>query len=318
MEISRSPRQQIELKIIDTLQEKINLNQALRQALPRQAPISDVINQLHTLGSESPPQNKRPLPNTILQAAQQIIANLPQSSTLKSPINLKKSIQNSGLFYESNLLSHSSANKQSPSTHDLKNTLIQLYALLSNELKNTTPIPNKKLAPVLMQTTDNKLTQTAEPTQFQANPHNKSPSSLATNEPMIKPVLTLDKTHARPEQSALLDETLSRDDSIKQLLKQTEGALARIQLHQISTLNEQEAGKLSWVFELPIVHENKISLLELNIHRDQPTETPPRPRNGAHRHSRRQYGRYRPSSCTYPPYQSVGFSDFMGRATSHP
>lgn len=262
VEVSRNAEQQIELKITNPSQQKIQLHQALRQALPRQAPIADVINQLNTLVSESTSQNKLSLPNTILQAARQIIANLPQSKALKSPIDLKKSIQSSGLFYENNLLSHSSANKPPQSTSDLKHNLMQLHALLSNELKNTAPISNKNLAPILAQA------------QLQTKPHNESPTSLAVNEKIIKPVFTLDKTPARPEQSAVLD-PLSRDESIKQLLKQTEGALARIQLHQVSSLNEQEAGKQSWIFELPIVHDDKISTLELNIQRDQQTETPP-------------------------------------------
>jgi len=274
VEVSRNADQQIELKLTDPSRDKIQLHQALRLALPRQTPTSEVITQLNTLVNDTNTLHKLSLPNTLLQAARQIIANLPQSNALKSPIHLQKAIKDSGFFYENALLRHISDSKQPPPTNDLKHTLMQLHALLSNALKNATPMPNKSLAPTLTQTTDSKLklAPVTEQTQPQAKTHTESSTSLANNERM-NPLPTLNKTPTRPEQSEGLDQ-LSRDDAIKQLMKQTEGALARIQLHQISSLNEQEAGKQSWILELPIVHEDKISTLELTIQRDQQTETP--------------------------------------------
>ncbi len=73
---------------------------------------------------------------------------------------------------------------------------------------------------------------------------------------------------ARPQDA----EALASNATLKllnDLVKQFDAALARIQTNQLASLPQEEAARQSWQFELPMLHGNKVDLLQILIKKDQ-------------------------------------------------
>lgn len=61
---------------------------------------------------------------------------------------------------------------------------------------------------------------------------------------------------------------LNRDGALGELLGQVEGALARIQVHQLQTAATDQQHRPVWIMELPVRTEHGIDLFDLRIQRD--------------------------------------------------
>lgn len=97
---------------------------ALRQALPRQAPLADFFSGI-TLAS----YNDARLPQTVQQALQSLLASLATRAEIQNPEGVKKALNGSGLFFESNL--HSQKGPEIIKS-DLKAQLLRLADLLAS------------------------------------------------------------------------------------------------------------------------------------------------------------------------------------------
>lgn len=60
---------------------------------------------------------------------------------------------------------------------------------------------------------------------------------------------------------------------LNDLLKQLDGVLARIQTNQLASLPQDDPARQNWQFEAPILHENKIDLLQVLIEKDQASKS---------------------------------------------
>ncbi len=82
------------------------------------------------------------------------------------------------------------------------------------------------------------------------------------------PPLPGSQPRAQGRAAATLPSLSNMMEGMGELLRQTEGALARLQLHQLSSLNEQEGPKQAWSLELPLRDEENSELLHLRIEKD--------------------------------------------------
>jgi len=55
---------------------------------------------------------------------------------------------------------------------------------------------------------------------------------------------------------------------LDQLIRQVESSLARTQLHQLNTLQDQDSGKLAWSMEIPVQQEDETHLVKLDIEKE--------------------------------------------------
>ncbi|MFK8066772.1 MAG: flagellar hook-length control protein FliK [Gammaproteobacteria bacterium] len=120
--------------------EQTNLN-ALRQALPKQASLSEFFSNIKTMSA-----GEQRLPPTVQQALNVIQAGLASRADLTNPEMIKKALKESGVFLESNL-SKSSTTKlagSNPVEGDLKGRLLRLVSLISNESTNSTKQTEQK------------------------------------------------------------------------------------------------------------------------------------------------------------------------------
>lgn len=77
------------------------VQQALRQFLPKQAPLTDVIRELHQLVAQAGQTSALPTPVT--EALKNLLASIPKKSELTSPEGMENGLSNSGVFLEAKL-----------------------------------------------------------------------------------------------------------------------------------------------------------------------------------------------------------------------
>ncbi len=79
--------------------------------------------------------------------------------------------------------------------------------------------------------------------------------------------------HNQPHTEATPPDT--RVKFLNSLLKQLDGALARMQTNQLASLPQEDPTRQTWQIELPILHENKIDLFQILINKDQASTSDP-------------------------------------------
>jgi len=149
--VTQSTANKVTLQLPPTLVDAVTQQQAqqkaLREALPKQQPITDAIIQLKALIK---PGSATQLPASIIQFAQKFVSRLPTPNQLSSPAGVKQAIQQSGVFLEnklSNLLSGTSKNEIGGDVKalflGLKATLLRENKLVENKLVENKLVENK-------------------------------------------------------------------------------------------------------------------------------------------------------------------------------
>jgi hypothetical protein len=125
-----------------------NINQLLKQLLPRQASAALLLNQLQlTLPNL---QNSASVAETLKQLAQEILAAIPPQTQLSVPEQIKHSIDQSGLFLEAKLAELLSGQGGAAFQDDMKAKLVKFVALLKLEIAaQTQPSSEKQSGEIL-------------------------------------------------------------------------------------------------------------------------------------------------------------------------
>jgi hypothetical protein len=98
---------------------------ALRELLPKQIDVKELISMLGRLPASTTPS----LPEPVRVAVERLVAILPQAEKLMTPEGLQKAIQNSGLFLEASLAAVLTNGAELPES-DLKARLLNLLSVL--------------------------------------------------------------------------------------------------------------------------------------------------------------------------------------------
>lgn len=202
---------------------------ALKQVLPRQQPLPQVFKALNQIASDTS-NRSNPLPPAVKQAVQNVLARVIPIKDPGFKTQLSQALQLSGTQTEAQL-----TNRQ-VNTNDLKLNLLRLIGLI----KPLIGIPSKQTDQV--QIVQQVLRQQLfNPAQQPTSPAAPTPESQETN------------TTAK----LLLD-----------LFKHLDGAIARIQTNQLSSLPSDDSTRQVWQFELPIRQENGFDLFHFKISRE--------------------------------------------------
>ena len=111
-----------------------HIKEALKQLLPIQTPPATLLNQLQQV---MPRLHADPsVAETLKHAAQEILLQLPSKTLLSDPDQLKKSVDQSGLFLESKLLGLMAGKADILLEGDFKLKLVKLIQLLNQEIGN--------------------------------------------------------------------------------------------------------------------------------------------------------------------------------------
>ncbi len=207
------------------------LKQALMQTLPRQSGMTPLLANLSWINQQQGAIT--PLPQAIQVLAKELLDKLPSREKVSTAEGLKQAFKESGLFMESALAQATQKGGALTRGNDLKSLLLQLLNSVQKESAQTS------------------LASLARPT-------------LPT-----MPLLTPSMPGGRPQPQGQTEATLATLNNTLSLLqelgKQAEGSIARTQLHQLASLSTPEQNPLTWSFELPILNQEKLDLMQFII-----------------------------------------------------
>ena len=240
------------------------LNQSLRAALPRQAPLSPLLANLVWL-AQTKNGSVSGLPPAVVETARQVFSALSTPQNLSTGAGLSVSLQRSGLFLEAHLSQADTASLET----DFKAGLLRLReVLLTTGTTASTPArpaqasPASPSAPAPAQTLEARA-----PAQTPTAPLSDS----ATSAP---PPLRGAPLHAQPVTGPTLAEAGLRGEPVTELLNQVQGGLARVQLSQLASLPNSDSSPPAWVLELPVRHAGESHVIQMRIEADAQSPHP--------------------------------------------
>lgn len=255
-----NPGQLATLQVLNVSTPVISPETAIRNTLPRQLPLTEVLANLQAL-SNATRQREGGLPPDVLQQIQRLLAQLPQHNAVSQAEGLQQALARSGIFLEAQLSEALRAQQPFAQTArqisgDLKGGLLGLLTILLG-LRTPANMGDKSAQNV--------------PDNGQNKPAN-APPPLPNNQPFAQPRMPINA-------ASLLN--LSQHDLpqlLQALLRQVEGGLARIQLSQLASGSAEDDGKRSWLLDLPLRHGDQIDVLQIRIEeehrrRNKHTET---------------------------------------------
>ena len=236
LEVTRAGEQPL-LKIAQPPTPQDVQAQALRSALPRQLPLAPLLANLGTLAARA--QNTTdPAGRELAQLARQVIDGLAGKGDVSQGAGLKQAILNSGVFLEAKLAAALAGGTRLPAG-DLKAGLLRLLAGLQTQTASA-GIQSERAA-----TDTSTVTRDA--------------GRGATPPPPLR--------HALPQAQASVSTPVAGATlaTATDMLRQTEGALARLQLSQVASLPSEQQPQRLWTLEIPVLHEQRTDLFQLRI-----------------------------------------------------
>ncbi len=244
--------EQPQLQIINSLPTKQLLQQTMINALPRQQPLQPLLQNLSALLATG-----SPLPPPFKHLASSFISSILASSDPAFSQNIKAAVSRSGPFLEAHLI-NGSLPKQ-----ELKATLLKMIQMLKPLLEQSGQMQNGKL-------TTSSLSQTS---QMAAVLPTISAPAAALNRLIYKSDSPLQQSGKHPQVAITANKVAAPPNPFLQqlvdLFKGLEGVLARVQLHQVATLQSDESNKTVWQLELPIRHADQTDTFEMRIERQK-------------------------------------------------
>lgn len=226
------------------------MQNALREALPRQTGLAPLLSNLNWIATQQGEQ-ARLLPAPVVVAARDLLNKLTRSEQLTQPNALKKAIADSGLLLEHKLVDPQRRENPAEFDRDIKALLLRLL----NVTTQNRPAPPGQLTTAASP----HVTTTALP---------PLPLPIAVSLPPPH--------HLTPKAEPTADATLQQLSNLLQVMhelgRQTEGSLARLQLQQLNSLPQPDQPTQLWSFELPIRHQEQINVFQFFIEGEAASE----------------------------------------------
>jgi len=219
---------------------------SLKQLLPKQLPVQNIHTSLKSILTSRLTGTNNSLLSAINSdtshkletSLSQIKKTLPDLKQITTITGLKKAIQNSGVFFEAGLKDTLTVNKNTLNQPHLTaknlsegNSQSLLQRLGSAGIMQTTTQQGKQAAITSLDTKANLVRLIALLKQWPNNQKNAITNSARTNN--------------KPDVSQI------NNTQIRELLTNSEGALAKVTLNQIASTTESTAARQSWQFDLP-------------------------------------------------------------------
>lgn len=199
-----------------------------------------------------------PANSALLAGLQQLFSALPRRQQLQEPRGLQQALWNSGLFLESGLAQGLSGQS------DIKAQLLRLSALLSQQAPSaaaTAHAANRSGAeyiPAATQTAP-RPPQAPQPARGQAMTAYASSAPTAASGDLPGAI----RSQGRLPISRQLEPTVL----LQRLQQQVDGALARIQAHQLLSLQRGEDSQRPHIMEIPVVDDDGIDVWQIAVER---------------------------------------------------
>jgi len=228
---------------------KAIINQVLRQIMPQQKPLTDLI---HNLNQQIKSNEK--INPAIPKIRDQFIQSIPPSQAFEDAAIIPKILQRSGNYTEFAL---SQMVKTLPEPKSFPNNDLKIALLrMASQLRELLPLQRSTQPGTGPANTPNKaVRETYDPAMM------KLPLDSLQQNSAGKPAQTNTTAVKKPDIPIT-------EQAIEKLLVQTEGAIAKIKTQQIQQHQQADPQKPNWLFELPIRTESSIDNITIYINRD--------------------------------------------------
>ncbi|MCW9025011.1 MAG: flagellar hook-length control protein FliK [Gammaproteobacteria bacterium] len=243
------------------------MTQQLRAQLPKQQPLPPLLANLELIQRD--PKTAMLLEPKIRQLTQQLFNQLPTAVNLRQPAEMKQALNNTGPFLENNLL-RLGTDKSIPIQQDLRSQLLRLATAL--RAQHPIPTPQQQPASAALAsapastpgTLTASLSNRAQPAYTGTSTNPASKNGEHTTQAQLN--------SRNPKAQAQVASSIANQPATRaaeELMRQSEGALARMLMQQFQHLKSEEQGQSRlWSMELPVRSENGINLFDIRIQRE--------------------------------------------------
>ena len=255
-----SLKQQPVLKLLGLLRQD-PVREALRAVLPRQQPLSPLLAALSRLTSRT---GASPLGQDVARVARDLLVQLPTAAAIRQPEGLRQALRDSGLLLESKLarpdLSRHPAAPPGELARDFKANLLRLVQALREHIANSAPAQRATAS------TPSAAAPPAGGPALRPAPASLAPLGLPadTSAPLLRGQPPQAPSLAALQLARVTSEALTPGE----LQRHVEGALARVQLNQLSSLPQERLAP-EWLIELPVRRGDATDVWGLRIARDE-------------------------------------------------
>ena len=265
-----SLKEQPVLKLLSLLQAN-PLTAALRDTLPRQQPLTPLLTALARIAGGTQSQQLSP---AITRYARDVFERLPNAAAVATASGLRQALRDSGLFLETKLAKAAppagmpQPTAQTTDTNrDFKANLLRLVNVLRESAANSAPGTRQLVPPAASPGAPPSAAPT--PSLPAAAPQDATPARMP---PAAVPELGAPLQRGQPPLPPLTTARLLREQEFdlttRELQRQAEGALARVQLNQLSSLPQERQAGMEWLIELPVRREHETDVWNLRVSRD--------------------------------------------------
>lgn len=227
----------------------------LKATLPQQQGLNQLSSGLITALAQSP----QSAPNHALQTGlQQLFAALPRRQQLQEPRGLQQALLNSGLFLEAGLA------QGQVGRSDIKAQLLRLAALLSRQHVGSA---EGKPATANRPGTEYLPARSSHPHSSHSAPPSRSPAMSAYANSSPPPTSSELPGAIRSQGRLPITRHIDPGQLLNQLQHQVDGALARIQAHQLLSLQSKDDSQRPHIMEIPVVDEDGIDVWQIAVER---------------------------------------------------
>ncbi len=232
------------------------ISQTLKNVIAQNASITPLLKNMSYVASR-PSLRPSPLAADVNAAVRDIFKQLPSPFNLKTGVQIKEQLQNSGTFIENKIRNQIVSALQISSRNKPANIRSQIDTNLRTNLELDLGAQLHRLA---------NLIRTQVPTKTSA-PLNQNMGNPA-NLPAGNKIVNQQVTRAPVEQASLQNIT-QREEAMQTFLRQIESSLTHMQQTQLQNLNESQTGRPLWLMELPIKDGQDIDLFEIRISEEE-------------------------------------------------
>jgi len=223
----------VNLKVLEHRGREPAINSALRTLLPQQGTLTPLLEQLGSLARTGAEGSARAaLPAPVREAVLAVLAGTPSAEQASRPEGLREAMQRSGLLLESRL----AALLQGPAPQQAGSAGAQLL--------------NQDLKAALLRLAARIRQHAAGGAQVQSG----QPQGTAAGQEAAG-------------RAAPLPAGMPTDGLLALLLRQTESALARLQLLQVQTAALEQ--RLDFTIDLPLKHGEDLDLVRMRVREDE-------------------------------------------------
>lgn len=267
-------------------------NDALKQQLPKQAPLPPLLANLAALTSKAPSSPPPSLPPAVSAAINHLVSQLPTPPQLNKgdAETMKRLIKESGVFLERSLNQLTPTATQNDSLNrDFKANLLKVLQQLQNYQAATKEMPQPQTASSAKQTPQLPAALAPRPaTPPLPSPASPPPTTETLAKPAAPPMTTpLPPLSTPPESSlpplktaplqaqapsqATVSANMPLNQIIEELSQQIDSALSRLRVTQLSNLPVDNSVQQNWTVELPLRRPDSgvIDLVHMRIEEEE-------------------------------------------------